>query len=402
MLRATAEVIAPAAAARVPVTPVAAAANNNMRTSLKVVGLFGLLIVVALFGFWYYLTTMTPGSGSSAATSQAVTYSTLNTPYAALLKENSDFANADAYFNAGNYTSAIQGYRSSLALAKDDVQLAQIQYQIAIATERSGDVEGSIPLFQAIAQNTKFYPIIRAFAVQALGLMLVDGAKVNVRSDIFSNEPYATFLRQRNGDESQATADIFDYAASIYPLAVPLLVSANADLLRARAASSTSAASTANLIAEVKDKVSKADADTLRASKNENEKGIVPLELQLRAKVEGGLARIGGVPAADADAAFKLAINTDSALGPGRDGYDRYNYASYLLSFNGQRNADIHTLLAPFYTDQAYKTSPAVSFFTAEEKNVFGYKVVLQKLAVADPSFKTYLISLGWNNADFK
>ena len=358
------------------------------------------LIIVVLGAWVIYLNSMRGSSGNVTTDQAAIQYSASSTtPYSVLLKDNSAFAQADAYFSAGNYTSAISKYQEALVTAKDNAQIAQIQYQIARSTQASGDVTGSIPLYQAIGENTTFYPLIRAFAVQQLGVMLLTGSNANVQSKIFTSDPYATFLKQRSGDMLQATVDLFRYAASIYPLAIPLLVSTEYDVARAQV---TTGISKPDAIAAAKASLAKADADMVRSNDNENEKSIIPLILRRRAVLVGRLAQIGGVPGSDADAAFALAMNSNSAVGPGYDGYDRFNYAAYLLSFNGARNADIHTVLAPLYSDASYKNSSVVPFFVAEKNNVFLSKGVLQALAKADPPFKTYLVSLGWKDADFK
>lgn len=358
-----------------------------------------LLVVAALalggFAWWLGLLPI----GASRGGSQEYTSET--TPFDVLVQKNNAFAEAEALFQSGRYQDAKQKYQEALAGASDTLQEGQIKIKIAHATLYGGDPESAIQMYKELAASNVYIDFVRAYAVQTLGYMLVSPEYVSYLPTVFSGEPYASFFVE--DDKALSYRNLFDYASSFHPLALPELFSANwyaDELVRMQDSGAEDSAARALYLETINEKLANAEADLQRVSKDENERVIVPEVYKRRATLLGKLAVLGEVSTQEAEQAFVEAMNLHALRGAGVDGYMRFFYAEYLNALGDGRVEDLRTVLAPFYTSSAYAQSSAIGFFRDEKSNQFLQKETLQEFANKDPKFKDLLISLGWTQTD--
>jgi hypothetical protein len=206
--------------------------------------------------------------------------------------------------------------------------------------------------------------------------------------------------------------NLFEYSASIYPVALSELYIANwysAQLLSVvPAAGSSPSTTTAQTIATYKTYVladmALANADvTKRIAGDTSEYGYYSNVMERQAVIEGQMWRLGFRSFGDPNAAFQTLLAFFPAHNLTNDGTSRLQYAYFLVrEYGAVRASDIQTLLAPIVTDPTHRGATIVSFLTNERSNALGEKATLGLLASIDPQFKAFLVSLGWQTSDFK
>lgn len=364
------------------------------RKIITIVSILILLLAAILGGGWFYVHSLISKdfAGQQISTNQ--------TPFASLSASNSAFAQATSLYNARDYIGALAKYREALATSKNPVEEGQIEIKIGNALLKSGDVNGAIDTFQMIAQKNTYTKITRAYAVQNIGL-IYDATGQSVIAKTFAVEPFSSMYASSSIPLSYR--HLYEYAVSLYPLAESELRVgdwyASALVQQKKGIISLSASSTTLFTTIARAKIGAANADITRIQADPNEVGIMPEVLKRKALVIGKLAEAGVISLADADAAYRKAMNTYAALGPGQDGFMRYFYAAYLTRVASTSPAI--TILAPLYSNNLYKGTDVESFFASERDNNLSQKFVLQRLAKVDPGFKQYLQSLGWKDSDF-
>jgi hypothetical protein len=158
-----------------------------------------------------------------------------------------------------------------------------------------------------------------------------------------------------------------------------------------------------NARAIVVQRLENADIDIQRIEKFPNEQVQLPSIMQRKAIIVGRMQQVGDNSFGDAEDLFKQALALFAASSvPQSDGYARYYYAQFLNdAYGGLRRADINTLLSPLYTSDIYAGEPVEYFLKNEKENRLNVKAGLTELATMDQGFKSYLISLGWKESDF-
>ena len=375
-----------------------------MKTFLWSIGV--LIVLVALL---FAIQFIFPAHGPSQAPVGVTTYD-------ALLSDNPAFAQADALYAAGNVAGAESELNSALQNAHTPEEAGQIQIKLATVIENGFSdpttALNAIPLLKQIAANTSYSPIIRASAIQEMGVAFYNTGDKRFTDAIFSNDAlYSTMFV--SGDTDLSYRHLFQYAASIYPLAYSELRIAKWYSGRiyesAQAASSNSAAHlSADQVSSYKDmirqEIAAAHTDEQRIQNDPHQNRIIPALIQNEAILIGRMQSIGDDSFGDAEPLFQRALSLEAAAKPPlSDGFTRYYYAAFLAQRYGtSRASDVQNILAPFYTSDAYQGTAAVREFGSERNNILGDKPNLQLLASVDPKFKAYLISLGWTASDFK
>lgn len=348
---------------------------------------------------------------ASAPTNSNVSTSTADTntetPYATLMKSNDSFIKAESFMKLGDYTSALAAYKTALPSASDVAQQAQIEFDIANATARSGDVIGAIQIFKQIAANTSYTPIMRAYAVEYMGRQYYAGLNPAVTTEIFKDDPYKSFFV--SNDLALSYRRLFEYGSSFYPLAESELYIADwyASRITTLYQTSSSSPEIATDMAIINKNFKNADADIQRTKNDPNASQLIPEALMRKAITLSKLAYIGMASSTSVESAFKTALVAYGGLGStnGFDGPVRYYYALFLAHKYGvNRLADIEALLKPLYTDPGHNQFMMTAFLrnirTLNVQNPNRFKDV-QYLARFDPGFKSFLVSLGWKPADF-
>lgn len=352
---------------------------------------FAALAVIVAGALWYYSFVATTPPGVS------------ENPAATLLENNVAYAEAYELNSAGKFSEARAKYEQALLEADTPASEAQIKMKIAHTVRDDGDLVRAAQLYIEIANDSSYTSMARAYAVQALALLGDYTGDSAVRAETFKVEPFASLRVPNNFQLSYR--NLFEYASSLYPLAIPELRSAMwyaQSLLRdERGGLDLRPETAAEYRAIVEASLARANADIARTKDDPNEAVLKPEIARSRAIVLGRMALAGYGSLEEAEQAYASALQEHLDRGVPRDGYMRYWYALYLVEV-GNRTNDIVTLLAPLYTDPAYTSSNVVSFLTTERNNQLGAKVRLQALADIDPNFKDFLISLGWTASDFE
>jgi tetratricopeptide (TPR) repeat protein len=334
---------------------------------------------------------------------------TNNTVNAVLMQTNPDFDSGKAYQKEGKYADALASYQKALVHAADSSQEGQIQYDIALMTEKGGNPVGAIPLFKGIVSNSSYYPLIRAYAAFEIGSIYTTYVnKSAIVAQTFTDMPYSSFLSSSHNDVSLAYRKLFEYAAGIYPLAnaeVRIAYWYADDLRIAQHGATTTPEGVLTLSTIIQD-LHSADQDIERVKTNPIESADLPDIYMREGLVYANLSAVGAAERSQAEVLYqKSLVATAAADMP--VAFANFYYADFLLTQEGSTKlADIQRILAVYATTSASKLHPAVpTLFAAARTDTssssLAMKISMVRLANIDPSFKTYLESLGWHANDF-
>lgn len=359
------------------------------------IGILVIIALIAISAFLLYQKSQSVGSR----------YTVTNTAYRLVSLANPDFRQGANYLDEKNYIAARQSYEKALSVAQDQTQKNLANYYIGLTYERGGEYAKAIQIYKQIAATDGGYG--RQEAIQAIGEMyyIHPEARAAIVSETFKDEPYSSF--KSGSDNELAYRKLYEYAVSIYPIGLSeariAYWYANDVATKLKATTTPQAMSEIDI---VKQSIAKADADMQKNDQSNSVEKVFDTSIYvLEGRALGKLASVGVGSAADAEAAFKKAVALADASGT--YGIVRYRYAEYLANtFGAKRRTDIQELLSVFVTGStSRKLTPEVQtlFRGARTEQVFSSaKKSLVKLAQIDPAFKTYLISLGWHEADFK
>lgn len=399
--------------------------SRDGRRVLTVIVAAFLIIGMALGGFWLYLERKALGQVPNS--------------FGVLMTESQAFREGENLLRSGMPEQALEKFTQALRGVSDPLQEGQIKFKIAVATGDSAEGTNylaAIPLYKEIAANTAYSKVMRAQAVEEMGLIFTRYADEEVTNLIFSTEPYTSMRDPKNTWLSYRR--LFEYASSLYPLAISELrvadwhankVLTNARTLTKKANIPLASFSTNEgrdsirkvLISEGKDpdtvlnpliederiiaeRIANADADIERIRDLPNENRELPAILQRKGVILSRMQQAGNDSFGDAEETFKRSLELyASANNTANDGYARYYYAQFLMNKHGSaRHEDVRAILSPFYTTNTYNGGAVEHFFRSERSNVLSAKSTLVQLAGIDPRFKLYLMNLGWKEEDFK
>src|SRR3989344_3691575 len=330
-------------------------------------------------------------------------YSSSNTPIDVLIEENADYARARTLVRAGNSAEAEKAYNAALITATDSVQQGQIKFGIAQTKDYQGDYVGAVRMFKELVDDTNNIPLLRAYAVQWMVDINNQGIPA-VTEEIFSTSPYSEMVV--SGDVALTNRHLAEYGSAIYPLG---LLEMYVAIWYAEKITETPPPPEASAyVTIIQQKIENAERDIERAKNDTGARASIPDILQYEARVKAGLAIAGASSGADAEEQFQRAFAAMATYGMQTwyDEFTRLNYAIFLMRMYGkERTADIHATLSPIHENPTYKTAPIVTYL----KNIAAggpvdpkKKQYIGQLANYDAGFKTYLLSLGWKESDFK
>jgi tetratricopeptide (TPR) repeat protein len=370
------------------------------KTIIWILGAFG--VAIALIAGWFFYTQ----------DSKAPVYSVKNTPQAVLTALNRNYAEAAAYKKEGKYALALESYEKALSAAQDNFQATQIKFNIAGTNEKLGNYTEAIRALKEIALDTTNRAVARANAVQEIGLIYsiystaVDaGTREQILAETFKDAPYDSF---KDGNSvNVAYTKLYEYAASIYPVGVSearIASGYTGELLNTLKGATTTPEGKA-YAAIIRQSLAAADADIQRMKSIPGEAVLVPATFVREGAVLGRLATIGAATAKEAEPYFRAGLAYDSALGNKPGSFNTFNYAAFLVDQYGMaRSADIQTLLAVFNVDTKAAVYLDIARFldsARTDATLAHTKQDARTMARISPSFKTYLLSLGWKASDF-
>lgn len=368
---------------------------SKNRTFL-IIGLLVLLFVGITTAAWFLLR----GTSSTIPTVQQF--------YSTLTAENTAFAQAEAIRSrGGGAAEALPLYKEALKSARTPAEEGQIKLLIAMMTGQLSQGTASIPLFKEVAADTRYPTRVRAFATQEMALALNSTGSNKVWHAIFDEEPYKGLVDPK--DNSITNRHLFEYAASIYPLAVSEIAVAdwyaNRLVVSAKATTTSMRLSDAT-VASYKDIIRQnlalADADIERSRTSPLGESNVPLALLRRAVLVGKLQITGDSSFGNAEEAF-LAAEQEYAKRGWSSGFVFFNHATFLVHYYGAaRASDIRELLKPVTASQVFDSKKFARYLKNIRVAAPIPRTDAVRLARIDSEFKSYLISLGWAEADFR
>src|SRR3989344_3352131 len=361
------------------------------------------VVLAAVLGAGYWYIVGFPGWLSLPAPLTTAFYDNL---HIGLQLGNKDYASGTNALRAGNYEDAMDAFKQALAATDGPESQVAIKSKIGISAARAGDTLTAISVFKEIAASpVSTVDRARAYAIQQLGYAhYYNGHKPEVEAALFADAEYARFVVQ--GDALLSARNIFEYAASIYPLAEAEIQVANYY---------------ANQLVAHKNGTKPLEKDTLDEYWNEvqdrfrsAEKDIAFMrqsaayQLQLwnalgqKALVLGKLTEAGYVSESETNAAFEEIIPLFATLKTGADGNSRYYYAVSVARIHGQAGAEkVRSLLRPLYTDPQYKGSFIEKTLSDPTLGIRKQARNITLLSSLDSAFKDYLVRLGWSAEDF-
>ncbi|HWO07136.1 MAG TPA: hypothetical protein VNM40_00975 [Candidatus Paceibacterota bacterium] len=370
----------------------------------------GVLVLVLLSGLIGYFYVQVSPMGTE--TPEVARYdSAINTPYRTLTTQNSDFAEGDRLYRRGSYTEARAAFERALGGATDLAQEAQVRYKIALSAAAAGDYAGAIAMYKDIAANGAYNVYVRAYAVQSIASTYYQYGHANpeIVNETFTGDPYASFAEDVDlttyEGRDRAYRRVYEHALSIYPLAtsaarVAYWYANEAILLHEEGDEE----GVERYIGLVRARLAEVDADIERTRDDPNARVSIPGAIMRKGMTLATLAQLGEATLEDAEVLFKQAMDLHAINDPrpGLDGFERFLYAASLERYFGEdRHADIISLLAPFYTSDAYARESITPFLRAQRNADTWMHDSLANMSAIDPAFKTYLASLGWEDSDF-
>jgi tetratricopeptide (TPR) repeat protein len=377
------------------------------RNSTVIVLVLVILICVILGGWYLQSTGRLWYSQKSETTSL----------YDELSNKDQAFADGDAFMKKGDYSGAVNSYQTALTNSKDFSEKLLIKYDLGTAKSLAGDNVGGVSLLKEVALDISAPNDLRAYAAQQIGRIAINvtdsQTKSIVLSEIFKDSPFKEMLAK--DDESLSIRHLFDYASSLYPLAISETRIADwyAKDIRFNHFSTTTDPGLSHVLL-IKQKLAYADADIDR-TKNKSTAGFIPAALYRKAIVTSELAHMGVASYDESIRAYKDAIIAYSKYEslPGEDAAVRFAYAGFLSHVYGQSKAEeIHSAISPLYLDSTHyansdmvvrlKSLSLVRSTDMPQTGSENDKLRARQIAVVDSGFRDLLLALGWSAKEFK
>ncbi|MCR4276066.1 MAG: tetratricopeptide repeat protein [Candidatus Parcubacteria bacterium] len=374
-----------------------------MQKDILIWSVSAIALLLASGGAWYYY-ARTPGG--------AVTqYPVSNTPAVILEKQNQEYALAKNYQKSGDYSSALKSYQKALTESQDAFQKTQIAFNIAYTNELLGKYTEAIAQFKAITADTSNYAIARAASIQDIGLMYYtySGSTTlqTIVSETFKDPPYDSFKKADDLNLNMAYIKLFEYAASIYPLAnseVRIAYGYVNELLDTFKGATTTPQGK-EYLSIITQSLQATGRDLVRMKDVPEERTLIPEILVREGKTFDRLATLGVVDPQQAEPYFQSGMQYAGTLGAKPGNFHALNYAFFLVDrYGNERAVDIKSLLTPFRVgNEAEIYSIVIDFYKNTRINPVSDKnrKTLVKLGQMDQDFELYLISLGWKQTDF-
>jgi hypothetical protein len=158
-------------------------------------------------------------------------------------------------------------------------------------------------------------------------------------------------------------------------------------------------------VAAVKQSLAAADIYVQQKQADPNAASLVSATIGREGEAAEILASVGALDPSKAEHYFQEGVSLDATFGYRAGSYNAYRYAAFLAVQNGtSQSSAIATLLAPFKVGNDAAIAITVpQFFQSARTNpaLASDKASLIRLAALDPSFKSYLLSIGWQASDF-
>ena len=380
----------------------------NSRIQIIIWATLGALLVlggVVFIGTQYAIPNLVGRQGQQNATTTDASLAFVRSQYEAaesshdrLMSDNAAYAQATRLRLAGTYADAAKAYRSALAGTTDVAERAEIKFWLAYSDAASGNYVAAIATYKELAAaSTTLSRVTRAHAVQSLGHMFYRFGDPVITKEIFKDKPYSRFYDADRVPRSYR--NLFDYAASLYPLALSEAFSA--DWYANQLIAGTTTRPEYKTI--IREKLKLAEENMASVRNDPAQRYTFLNAFEKWAVVLGKMKRIGDDSFADPEAAFKELMGYYETYRLRGDGTARLQYAYYLAHMYGKDRApDIHDILAPIIADPEGHGYVVSGILQNDIPDRVQARQSFALLASLDPAFMKLLQSYGWTETDLR
>lgn len=335
-----------------------------------------------------------------------IEYTSSETISKKLTEKSTDYAKAKEYQKNERYDLAQEYYEKSLAHAEDRHQLSQIKLDIAVMNEIRGQYRDAIKQLKELAADTGNSSLLRAYAIQEIGMMYYRYFSSEIQSETFKDTPYNSFIN--DGTVNMAYTRLFEYAAHFYPLgnSEAQIASGYARALTEELKGATTSPLGVAYIARIVKSLQAADADISRIETVGEGAVMIPDLLARQGSAISRLEYLGVIKNGEAETYYQRALAYSLKTNHLPGSYTSFTYAQFLLSrFGAARAEDIRSILHPFRVGnekEVYNTIVDYFRMVRTDSRFARTKKQIIKMGNIAPDFQTYLYSLGWQSSDFK
>ena len=312
-----------------------------------------------------------------------------------LVERNESFRQADQILYT-NPQLALEKFKGALLNTKNQIEKEQIWFKIALAQELNEDIVPAVNTLKNLADSATSSPLIKAYAIERMGLMFYTRNDPKVLTEIFNTEPYKNFYEAKNPDAS--IARLFEYGTTFFPLAetqARLAITYGEEYIRLKGDSNPMAEEFKNKMTQA---LLLAEQDATRVADDPNNKHIKGEVTLRKAILAGKLIHIDEKPFGEPEELYEKALALATINGPGYEAYAIYYYATFLNHyFKDEKKDKIVSLLSRYYLNRNYFAKTNVYDFFKNEASAEGAAHnALKSLGELDKGFQNLLIELGW------
>lgn len=328
-------------------------------------------------------------------------------PYANALIKNEQFRVAEQLYADQKYDEAEKAYMNVLngTTSLTDTESGSVHLYLGWTQGLNKKYEPAIKELKGVASNEAYSSWARASAIEAMGLLAYrykeDAPQIGKL--IFSDEPYKDFLTDGKVT-SKSYRMLYEYALAKNDLMLASVHVARWYAKEGIDPSDPTSAVSAEAVQQAVKSLAIGDR-AMRARTGAPQRANSQMqEYRLQKAFLASELNKNGVTALGDPAPYFLSA-IGSATNVAEKARFSYFYAIELSQQNGGKGREqaIRGALSEVYNnaDKINKTA-LVRSFAGEKRNLIGQKKQLVILASIDPKFKAYLITLGWENADFR
>lgn len=332
-----------------------------------------------------------------------------------LQQSNAAFAAGLQDQDQGDFSSAITQYKQAISQQTNPYLTLQAEMYLGVSYANDGDYTDAINLFKSMDTTLNANPglnwsLMHAYVIQTLANThhydITDDA---ITSQIFSTPPYSSFGPSATTTVSEAYRNLYAYAASFYPLGVSETRVAEwyAYDLFTTLQSATTSPEGVQYLSIINTSLANADTDIQRIQSDPVAAQDSPEIWAREGEIDAYLTAMGIDRTQDMEQVFQQAANYDAVFHPAAGPVEIYHGIALAILYDGSASssAEISSVLSVFTpSNNSNLNQYVVSELTAArlpDPEFTPLRDALIKLAGIDSSFKTYLISIGWQESDF-
>lgn len=279
----------------------------------------------------------------------------------------------------------------------------------ALPADNLDDMHRAITMLKDLVKNPEVSVVLKAQCVRVMDMLYFTSVAVDVHRMIIEDEPYRSFAN--SPDMITGIIKLLEYGESFYPLANIEMRLANLHshklllLNQELEKNPTNITLPAKIEREkliIREAILKGER-SIRALESLPGINSIPLVLLNKAIAsQNYYFATGQTPFGDPETIFQEALELAKNTLPTKVEGISFFYALYLAktsSAERDRTSEVRSFLKEIYGNP---NSTMTSLLQKERKNTIGLKGQIISLATIDTEFKQYLMSLGWQEEDFR